>query len=384
METINEFLENPSRHLVLTNPRGPEGLRGQVSIEIGKLSFLEPQVWIATSGSSAINNRDVKMVALSRAALWTSAQAVNRHLKVSPNDSWLNVLPLFHVGGLGTLVRAREAGIKVLDLSGSPWNPQSFVSAIEREKISLTSLVPTQVFDLVSQNIKAPTNLRAVVVGGSALSPHLYKQARNLGYPLLPSFGMTECCSQVATADLASLSEAETPRLKILDHIKPTINALGRLNIKSESLMTGFAQISPDGLKWIALDASAGYDSEDFVEISEGYLLPLGRGQDQIKIFGENVNIAFLRLKLDEVKASYPSVGEIALIDLPDERAGSRLCLVYQADEEGVVSTLEREFNKVVLPFEKITARAQVDQIPKSEMGKVLFSRLRSQVTARN
>lgn len=380
METINEFLEISNRHLILTNPRWTEGLRLQVGSGISSLSFIEPHLWIATSGSSSTSEREIKMVALSRAAVFASAEAVNRHLKVSSTDSWLNVLPLFHVGGFGIIVRARSAGIKVIEMSNHPWSPQNFINTIVSEKISLTSLVPTQVFDLVAQKLKSPTTLRAVIVGGSSLSPDLYRQAKNLGYPLLPSFGMTECCSQVATADLASLGEGDCPKLKILDHINATINTFGKLNIRSKSLMTGIAKISTDGVTWAALNAKAGYDTEDSVDISEGYLVPLGRGQDQIKIFGENVNIAFLRLKLDQIKARHPLVGELALIDLPNERAGSSLCLVHQSNEEAALAALEREFNNLVLPYERITERVRVDQIPKSDIGKTLYSRLRGQI----
>ena len=36
--------------------------------------------------------------------------------------------------------------------------------------------------------------------GGGAVSDELYRDARALGWRVLPSYGMTECCSQVATA----------------------------------------------------------------------------------------------------------------------------------------------------------------------------------------
>ena len=45
------------------------------------------------------------------------------------------------------------------------------------------------------------------MTGGGALDPSLYKQARDLGWPLLPSYGLTECGSQVATASLSSASD---------------------------------------------------------------------------------------------------------------------------------------------------------------------------------
>ena len=63
-----------------------------------------------------------------------------------------------------------------------------------------SSLVPAQVLDLVRAGLRPPPVLRAIVVGGGAISAELYRDARALGWPVLPSYGMTECCSQIATA----------------------------------------------------------------------------------------------------------------------------------------------------------------------------------------
>src|SRR5207253_1068669 len=96
-------------------------------------------------------------------------------------------------------------------VKGGEWNPARTVKKWKDRKVTLTSLVPTQVFDLVSANLTAPKNLRAAVIGGGALDPSLYLKARELGWALLPSYGLTECASQVATASLDSLGKKEFP-----------------------------------------------------------------------------------------------------------------------------------------------------------------------------
>jgi o-succinylbenzoate---CoA ligase len=164
---------------VLLNPRMPEEERRRLE---SLVVDLPGHVWLATSGTTGA----LKLTALSKRALLASAAAVNRHLQSDDRDVWLCVLPTFHVGGLGIYARAFLSGARVVT---SGW-----------EDVTLASLVPAQVTDLVRDRVEAPPSLRAVVVGGGALSEELYAAARALGWPLLPSYGMTECCSQVATA----------------------------------------------------------------------------------------------------------------------------------------------------------------------------------------
>ena len=40
---------------------------------------------------------------------------VNRHIEATESDTWFNVLPLFHVGGLSILVRAFLSGASVVN-----------------------------------------------------------------------------------------------------------------------------------------------------------------------------------------------------------------------------------------------------------------------------
>ena len=105
----------------------------------------------------------------------------------------------------------------------------------------LGALVPTQVFDLVHAGRAAPASVRAIVVGGGALGSDLYTRARELGWPLLPSYGATECASQIATASLASLAADAFPELEILSHAEVRTDAEGRIAVRSPALLTGYA-----------------------------------------------------------------------------------------------------------------------------------------------
>src|SRR5687768_11733428 len=139
---------------------------------------LRAHVWLATSGTSGA----LKLTALSKKALLASAASVNRHLQSDSKDVWCCVLPTFHVGGLGIYARALLSGARVIT---EGWDPVRFGANPE---ISLASLVPAQVADLVRLGVRAPRSIRAVIVGGGALGTGLYAQAGELGWPVLPSY----------------------------------------------------------------------------------------------------------------------------------------------------------------------------------------------------
>src|SRR5690606_28674444 len=138
---------------------------------------------------------------LSKEAVLCSAAAVNRHFQIDSSDIWINVLPTCHVGGDGIFVRAFFSGSSVINYFNEKikWNPKAIVKRVGETKATLTALVPTQLHDLIKENIRAPESLRAVVIGGGALNSILESRGVELGWRLFPSYGLTECASQVAT-----------------------------------------------------------------------------------------------------------------------------------------------------------------------------------------
>ena len=101
-------------------------------------------------------------------------------------------LPDFHVGGMGILARCHEAFLQGGSGWRGKWDPVRYHELALAEGSTLSSLVPTQLFDLVEHGLRAPEPLRAVIIGGGRLDDQLYEQALQLGWPLMESYGMTE------------------------------------------------------------------------------------------------------------------------------------------------------------------------------------------------
>jgi O-succinylbenzoic acid--CoA ligase len=338
---------------VLLNPRMPREEQARLrSLAVD----LPGHLWLATSGTSGA----LKLTGLSKEAMLASAAAVNRHLDSDSRDVWYCVLPLFHVGGLGILTRAFLSGASV---ARAQWNAHEFAS---RKDITLASLVPAQVSDLVQLQLTAPPQLRAIVVGGGALSYALYEAGRAFGWPLLPSYGMTETCSQVATAALAS------PELILLDHAEARTEADGRLAFRGPSLLTAYATES--GL----IDPKSGdgwFITED-LGIVDGRLLRIeGRRGDFIKIGGESVDLA----RLDAILAPIAGL-HAAVVATPDPRLGHVIHLAIEAAADA--DAIAAEFNARVHPFERARAVHRVAAIPRSSLGKLLRKQLADSLSA--
>ena len=301
---------------LLLNPR----LSGALCERVLSAEFpdLPDHFWVSSSGTSG----RLKIAALSRGALEASATAVNAHLAAGPSDCWINPLPLFHVGGLGIVVRAALTRSRCEFLSN--WNAHEFASRAKDYGATLTSLVPAQVHDILGRSIPSPPTLRAVVVGGGALDETLRIRAAELGWPLLPSYGMTETASQVATARPGA---DEFSWLPLLDHFEARVGEGSVLELRGSTLLTGWMLFDPDGsARWEDPKTDGWFRTSDRAELRDGKLRFLGRADDLIKIRSELVDVAALERELQAQVSS----GLVRLDPEPDARNGFELVVVAE------------------------------------------------------
>ena len=325
---------------------------------------LRGQIGIATSGSTGEMGR---LILLSKSAILASAAAVNQRLQSNHRDVWLKTLPSFHVGGLGILARAHLSGARVVEVSDRRWDPAVFHADLVACNATQVSLVPTQLFDLVQANLAAPKSVRAVVIGGGACADDLLRRAHALGWPALPSYGMTECCSQIATA----LSPNDS-RMVPLPHVLVRIGEGERIEIRSASLLTGQIVFSKEGERFEDPKLDGWFAAEDRGRLlPDGGLEVLGRTTDFVKIGGEGVVISRLETRLEEIKLALGYRFDAAILSVGDERLGSRIDLVTN-DSGPETDRLVARFNESVLPFERIRRVHHLNEIPRSPLGKLL------------
>ena len=309
-----------------------------------------------------------RLVCHSKAGLLASAKAVNAHLQASGDDVWLCALPAFHVGGFGIYARAFCLNNRVFALE-TAWDATAFCAALEQHEVTLTSLVPTQVYDLVQEEKRCPSSLRAVLVGGGRLEPELEAAARQLGWPILLTYGLSEAGSQVATQ--------QGENLTLLSHITAELASDGTLKLRGDSMATGYLSQSDDG-SWKLeplCDEEGWFHTDDLVEIEGDHLKFIARRSSRVKVLGELVDVEALE---QLAKRLHPELEEAVVIDVPDDRRGHRLLLVHSSELSDLeVAAAIDSLNAVVVGFERIARAVRVDSIPRSALGKVRRGELR-------
>lgn len=293
---------------------------------------LAPQdvAWVLfTSGTTG----RAKAAALTWENLAWSARACAAHLAAlaagpSRADSgrWLACLPLHHVGGLSILVRSVLSGAPVLLHDG--YDPERVSRSLDRDAVAFVSLVPTTLRRLLEARggRPAPPGLRAVLLGGAAAPPELVAEARALGFPVLPSYGLTETASQVATACLddppSCVGRALLgSRIRIADAGGRAFPAgcEGEIQVRGPTVFSGYlhdAEASAAALcdGWLRTGDVGVLDAG-------GRLRVLDRRADLVVSGGENVYPA----EVEAALLAHPQVCEVAVAGRPDPDLGQRV-----------------------------------------------------------
>ncbi len=163
---------------------------GEVPVRAG--SEDSPVLLSYTSGATGAP----KGVVLTQRALhWNAVNSAHMH-DLTSADHILTTLPLFHVGGLNIQTTpALHAGATVT--LHAKFDAQATLDALERERITLTVLVPAQLsalMDLPRWNSADLSRLRMISTGSTIVSESFVRKVSERGVPIIQVYGSTETC----------------------------------------------------------------------------------------------------------------------------------------------------------------------------------------------
>ncbi|MDA3029618.1 MAG: AMP-binding protein [Actinomycetota bacterium] len=248
-----------------------------------------------------------------------------------PGDVMLGVMPLFHTGG--SVLAVLASGTRMLTLvTVEEFEPGHVLDTIERYKVTLGGGVPTMLIAMMEHPTFADrdlSSLRTITSGGSTVPAALVERfEREVGAKLTIVFGQTEM-SPVATMtrpddavdDKANTLGTALPHveIKIVDADGNTvpIGEPGEFCARGYLNMLGYND-NPQATAE-TIDADGWLHSGDICSMDErGYCYIVGRLKDMIIRGGENI----YPREIEEVLFRHPSVAEIAVIGLPDDKWG--------------------------------------------------------------
>lgn len=349
---FNVDFENPAPQLICH----PD-LRVHEETILTKLNpfFLRDHFILFSSGTTG---GDLKGYAVSKKALFANAEAVNNHFKLTPDDVWGLSLPVYHIGGLSVLARAHLLKNKVIDARS--WDPESW--EVKMKDVTITTIVPTQLYDLVKRGITPSPKLRYLIVGGDFLSSKLKEEAMKLGWPVIRTFGMSEVCSQ-----LASARTPESDDLEILPIHEAKIDD-SRLMVKSQALFTlEFMMGERFKIKTSKeLSINGFYLTKDRAEISGNVIRPLGRLGDEFKIAGHLINMNQLKETLGTFLIEKGLFNQMEFSIQDDERKGKKLVLLVLKNSQEHIDAIKERIKPVKIDEIKI-----VESFNRTSLGKL-------------
>ena len=355
----NAFIHSGAGHTEAAGPHNPEGLL----------------LLCYTSGSTG----RPKGALLSQEALaCNAANSVAMHA-LRADDRVLTTLPLFHVGGLNIqTLPALQAGCAVT--LHPKFDPDATFDAIERERITLTVLVPAQLEPMMAHPRWATadfSSLRMITTGSTQVPLRVIQAVHARGVPLVQVWGATEtgpiaACLHADEAIRKAGAAGRAARhceLRITGSAGETLppGVPGEVWVRGANVMSGYWNDPEASAKALA---GGWFHSGDLGHLDdEGFLTIDGRLKDMIISGGENVSPA----EVESVLLECPDIAEAAVVGRFDPRWGEVVIAVVapapgaKLDSERVMALFEGRLARFKHPKDVIVVSA----LPRTALGKV-------------
>lgn len=370
---IENFLKG-GKGTILTNPRMNAGKRNNIVNTVSKVESFENYLWLQSSGTSAGFDSGFKVVAFARNQLAFAAKMVVDQFQFSSRDRFLLSLPSFHIAGVSIISRALVCGAALVKNVGPAWDPKVFLTSIDEQKITVLSLVPTQIYDLMKIKAVCPKSIRTVFVGGGPLAKKLAQQAKDLGWPLVTCYGMTETSAMIA---FNSSPEICVNQYTLFDAV------LIQPNLEAKAECRSFFVEGPFVCQGLLFESS---ESSQMKLNGGRFLIPdqlkkdgrkityFGRTSEFVKILGESINLSVLEKELEQISEN-PSV----VLAYPVPRRGYQLLGFVEGQED---QNLLIRFNQSREPFLNLSEIIFMQELPRNALGKIEKSKIQETYAA--
>jgi acyl-CoA synthetase (AMP-forming)/AMP-acid ligase II len=304
-------------------------------------------------------------------------------------DRYLVTLPFFHTGG-------NKAGLLVSLLYGLTIVPMAVFDAtealrlIETERISVMNGPPTIYYALLESPDRRErdlSSLRVAATGAAVVPVALVERARTeLPFDrFVTAYGMTECCGTATMCretdsleTIARTSGRAVPgvELRVVDpHGREVPSGEpGEVLIRGANVTPGYWE-DPDATA-AAIDADGWLRSGDVGTLDEhGNLTITDRLKDLFIVGGFNVSPA----EVEQVLARYPTVAEVAVVGVPDERLGEvpKAFVIPRRGADVVPGEIITWARERLANFKVPRVVEVVGELPRNASGKVLRRMLR-------
>lgn len=337
-----------------------------------------------------------KGVMLSHGNVVSHALGTIAELNLTDSDVWIHVAPMFHLADAwATWAVTWVGGTHVIV---SHFEAKTVLEAIEREKVTLTNMIPTMLNLLVNEPDVGrydSSSLRVLLSGGAPIAPEVVKRIiETFKCDYIQTYGMTETCPYLTMSILKDhlkklpyedqlRYKSKTGRefigveLKVVredgTEVSPDDQEVGEIIVRGDIVTQGYwklPQETQDAIRngWL-------YTGDMAVMDREGYVNIVDRKKDMILTGGENV----YSTEIEYVIYTHPAVLEAAVVGIPDEKWGEAVKAVVVLRPRQTATEREIiEFCRGNLAGYKCPKSIDfVDALPKTGSGKIHKKKIR-------
>ncbi len=298
------------------------------NVELPALHATDPCMIQYTSGTTGFP----KGALLHHRGLVNNGYHTMNRAQVSAGDVLLTMMPLFHTGGCVLCVLGAVSH-RATQVIVETFEPGLVLDLIDNYKVNSWNSVPTMLVSLLEHpnfTERDTSSVHSLISGGSIVPAALVnKFEETLGATFTIVFGQTECspvASMVRADDLA-IDKATTiggpmphVEIKIVDpdtgQTLPT-GTKGEYCTRGYHVMHEYFEMPEATAETI--DQDGWLHTGDICSMDErGYCKVEGRLKDMIIRGGENI----YPREIEALLFQHPTVGEVAVVGLPDERLG--------------------------------------------------------------
>jgi long-chain acyl-CoA synthetase len=300
-------------------------------------------------------------------------------------ESFLTVLPLFHIYGMTTGMNAPiYLGARMIMLPR--FDPATTLGQIQKHKITVFCGAPTMYAMLLARPDIKKFNLKTVrfcISGSAPLPPEVQKKWMEItggvlveGYGLTESSPVTHCNPLDQTMKTVKIGSIGLPwpdtDAKIMDieagttELRP--GEVGEVTVKGPQIMKGYWKMDEETAsvlrdKWL-YTGDIGKMDED------GYFYITDRKKDLIKYKGYSV----YPREIEDVLYEHPAVKLCAVVGKPDAVAGEipKAFVVLKEGATAKEDEIRKFVNDKIAPYKAIRELEFRKELPMTMVGKVL------------
>lgn len=384
------------RHLICLDPvERPGVLRYDQLVKEADSSFTPAEPAAFAMGSVQYTSGTTgqpKGAALSFGGMMLNAAATASRLKITHEDRWTSIIPLFHCAGcIMNLMGCLAAGATYVGVPA--FDAEDMFRIIESERCTLLTGVPTSFLSMLQHPQRHRydlSSLRAGTCGGSDCDPGVLASCA-AEFPLP---GLVQVYGQTEASTLVALDEPDSPHRwetsgRPLEGMELRVThpdtraclppmALGQIEVRGRMVMLEYLR-QPEATGNI-IDAQGWMQTGDlgYLRADGRVVIAGGRLRDMIIRGGENI----YPVEVENLLREHPAVAEVAVFGLPDTYYGETVAAAVALRSPALAVDLKAFLAGKVAAFKHPVRYYRVSEWPMTSSGKIKKRDLQAAVAA--